>query len=587
MDSTPDPDLFAQSPILTWLPDETLFSLVSRLDSLWGAGDPRRTAQMLFGGRRAGVHHDLPGSLHEFERRTQGRLGSATEVALTKTSLTFYRRFLSEQFEQKIVAEMSHGGVSHLKYRLGLLTSRFRAHHPLKACLSCVEEDCERHGWAYWHVNHQHPGVWWCSEHRESLRESVLKSTGVQRFGWCLPASEKLRAVIDSEPSPRTLEGEAVERFARLINAVVVDIAAGRIDVARLHSLYQRRLHERALMRSGRFLWSDICQSFLAHAAALRVIPEMRAFGLTPQELKGQLDRLLRPPRSGTHPLWHLVLIDWLFDDYQNFIVEWRKVGSARLESLASEHPVKASGNADPRRAKLLELIDINATSMRAAAAAVGVDTSTAMAWAASAGVVTRRRSKVLTSERRAFLESKLRDGADKADAAKAVRVSVATVTRTLLTTPGLHDRWEAARERHARSKHRQIWRMLCARHADAGTKIVRSMATATYAWLYRNDRDWLRQHSPERQTKRSLGVSPAVWHERDARLQLAIQQAALHLARDKGCKRIYLWMLYQAVPDLRPMLSRLAHLPLTKRCIEHALAWRGPAVFTSSLPFR
>src|SRR5690606_26653952 len=186
--------------------------------------------------------------------------------------------------------------------------------------------------------------------------------------------------------------------------------------------------------------------------------------------------------------------------------------------------------------------------------------------WAASAGIEIRRRAKVLTSERRNRLEMSLRDGSDKVDAAKAAGVSVATVTRTLLTTPGLHERWQEVRERRMRSSHRQIWRRLCVRHAGAGTKILRGMSPATYAWLYRNDRDWLREHTPGRQSTASRGISSSVWRERDTRLHHAIQEAALLLARGKGCKRIHLWMLYQAVPDLRPMLSRLDQLPLTKR---------------------
>lgn len=586
MDARPAKDLFAQSPILGWLPDETLFSLASRLHSLWGANDAGRTAVMLFGGRRAGTQHDLPGHLAEFERRTQGQLGAATEIARNRSSLAFYRRFLSEQLEHKVIREMCLGDVRHLKYRLGLLTSRFRAHHPLKACPACMEEDRERHGWAYWHVTHQHPGVWACLIHGEPLRESILKSTGVQRFGWCLPASDQLRVVIGSETSVHTPEQTATVRLAELINAIAADVASGRIDQTRLYMLYRRRLHERALMRSGRFLWSDISQAFLAYAATLRVIPEMRAFAETPREVERQLGRLLRPPRSGMHPLWHLVLIDWLFGGYQDFVDHWTTVAQSGVEILATEHLGETSTEPDPRRTHFLQLVRDKAASVRAAAAVVGVDTSTAMAWAASADIEIRRRGKVLTAERRALLEAQLRKGVDKVEAAKGAGVSVATVTRTLLTTPGLHGHWQEAREDRARLKHRQTWRRLCANHMGAGTKILRGMAMATYAWLYRNDRDWLRQHAPERQSQGSRGVSPAVWHERDVRLRQAIQQAALQFARDRECKRIYLWMLYQVVPDLRPMLSRLDHLPLTKRSIEEALAWRGPTVFTSSLPF-
>lgn len=274
-------DLFADSPALRWLPDETLFSLVSRLHALWGASDAGRTALALFGGRRAGIQHDFPGYLREFERRTAGHLGSAAEIARSKTSLAFYRRFIRESLEQKIVHEMCLGDVRHLKYRLGILTSRFRAHHPLKACPTCMAEDLERHGWAYWHVAHQHPGVWVCLSHQGLLRESVLKSTGVQRFGWSLPRLEELRGVVGEEKIWGTSGLSGIKRFAQLIQSLVSDVSAGRIDLMRLYPLYQSRLNERGLMRGGRFRWSDISQEFLAHAIDLRGLPELNRPGFS------------------------------------------------------------------------------------------------------------------------------------------------------------------------------------------------------------------------------------------------------------------------------------------------------------------
>jgi hypothetical protein len=42
--------------------------------------------------------------------------------------------------------------LAHFKLRLGILTSRFRANHPLKACVVCMAADRNRFGWAYWHL---------------------------------------------------------------------------------------------------------------------------------------------------------------------------------------------------------------------------------------------------------------------------------------------------------------------------------------------------------------------------------------------------------------------------------------------------
>lgn len=185
--------LFEAAPLLDWLPDETFFSLVSRNHYLWGHGADWRTSEMLFGSRRVGIHHDLPNGIGMFAERTDKLLGTADEIARERTLLKYYGRFLSAEEEHEAVLALSGNSVAHLKFRLGLLTSRFRAHHPLKACPLCMEEDAQKHSWAYWHMEHQFPGVWWCNIHDKPLQESMLKSTGVNRFLWHQPSIESMR----------------------------------------------------------------------------------------------------------------------------------------------------------------------------------------------------------------------------------------------------------------------------------------------------------------------------------------------------------------------------------------------------------
>jgi hypothetical protein len=144
--------LFESTPLLDWLPDETFFSLVSRDHYLWGHGADWRTSQLLFGSRQAGIHHDLPNGIGVFAERTGNQLGTADEVVRERTLLKYYGRFLSSENEQEAVIALSGNTVAHLKFRLGLLTSRFRANHPLKACALCMAADILERGWTYWHM---------------------------------------------------------------------------------------------------------------------------------------------------------------------------------------------------------------------------------------------------------------------------------------------------------------------------------------------------------------------------------------------------------------------------------------------------
>lgn len=147
----PEPDrLFPDYQLLSWLPDETFFSLVSRYHQLWGHGTSAQTCQLIFGSARAGTHHDLPNSLGAFALRTNALLGEGDYIARERTLLKFYAAFAPPSEAENAVACMSSASVAHLKLRLGILTSRFRANHPLKACPQCMEQDLRETGWTYW-----------------------------------------------------------------------------------------------------------------------------------------------------------------------------------------------------------------------------------------------------------------------------------------------------------------------------------------------------------------------------------------------------------------------------------------------------
>ena len=195
------------------------------------------------------------------------------------------------------------------------------------------------------------------------------------------------------------------------------------------------------------------------------------------------------------------------------------------------------------------------------------------MTWAARADIAVGRRPKVLKGSLRTSLLQSLADGADKAIVAERHGVSVVTVTRILHSEVGLHAKWKARRHEVARQAARDAWQVLVADHPTVGVKLLRAMNPAAYAWLYRNDPEWLSERSPklERDTSTQRGSS-VQWDERDLVLSAAVAQAALKLAATPGRRPLKLWQLYQEIPELKPKLAVLDRLPLTQRAIGKAL---------------
>lgn len=568
--------------LLEWLPGETLFSLISRQHRLSGRRLAAETCRIFFGSARGGSQHDFPTCLDELAHRTGGLLGSAEEFATRGTLLRFYAPFKSQAIVESCVAAMRGPSLGSLKFKLGLLTSRFRAHHPLKYCRSCVEVDAATEGSAYWHVEHQYPGVWVCSQHHRPLEEAAVKANGVGRHLWFLPADVAIqRESVRANHPVQWSAAPTVSGLAKMICETVERSDAGLLgNELQLHACYRLACSERIGSAVDRRNVVDLAESF---AGYVRSLPELAEFAALPRSAAAaatQIDRfVVRPPRSGTHPLRHLVLMHWLFGSYEEFAERFAEAVPAEADRATNDSraAVPTSKEADGVTEALVALMDDSGLSVSAAARKIGVDVTTAAARLARLGRQINRRPKTLDNTVRARLVADLRRGLNKEDAAHRHKVSLSTVTSTLRTTPGLQTTWHDVRNKRDRKQARSKWSRLVARHRHEGVKAIRAMAPAVYAWLYRNDQGWLTECN--QQVERSArSTAPRVeWDERDSVLATKVKVAAAELHAEQGEHGLARWQICQRVPELKPHLRHLERLPLTANAIDSAVRRRRP----------
>lgn len=532
----------------------------------------------MFGKDRTGTHHDFPNGLATFSQRTQHVFGDAESLARKKTLLRFFSPFTPRAEIEQAVLGMTGGSVAHLKYKLGLLTSRFRAHHPLKACQACMKADVAQHGWAYWHLSHQYPGVWICPQHCELLKVSKVKSNGVERFFWHLPAVTDL-----VDPCLITSDAEmdsATKLSLMTVGLVNADAPDSWLTVEALQPMLLHLLNSKGwCSASGRLRLESAANSYLDHVNRLPRISEFLGYAQDIDSAKAQLGRLLRPQRTGTHPLRWLSLMDWLFEDTASFMalhaeISMRKINESNdhgpNHDIVSDHSDQARY---PDRHQQLKNLFQSGMSITAAARQIGVETVTAQAWLTKLGVSSNRRPKLVKQPLHAALVEDLRSGVCKAEVANKHGVSIQTVTRFLRTEVGLHTQWKAAVLNHARSQARREWTQATIACPGMGVKWIRMQVPRAYAWLYRNDKMWLEAHLPI--GKLAVEVNGHVnWDERDRVLSQAVERAAYELAQCQT-KPIKLWQLYQAVEELKPKMSVLPRLPLTTKVLEAVLKHR------------
>jgi len=558
-------------PRLEALPDESLFSLCSRHHRLWGYGSASSSCSELFGSRRAGVHHDFPSALGEFERLADGAFGGASDIALQRTILKFYVPFSQSSAVQRTVAGMTGPSVAHLKFGLGLLTSRFRANHPLKACEYCLVEDAYDHGWAYWHLEHQFPGVWTCCRHRSPLLECTVKANGIERFMWHLPRLERLQPTGLAQR-----EALAAHRYlSDLVNELVnMDRPPGWLHASNVLGTLRARLRVRDwLTHCGHLRLAEASRDFRGYLTALDGLPELSRLDMTDGLARNWVERVARPLRSGTHPLRLLLAIHWLFESPDDFVESHDKVS---LSDTAIDPAPRSESHGDwepalrARKSEVARRLQTGESS-HSVALALGVDIGTVMAWGAQAGIAPRRRPKSLVQPVRVALIAALKAGLSKKEAAASQDVTVQSITRLLRTEPGLSAAWQTASRLRMQRERRNTWEQIFRSHPHLGAKLLRAMNPASYSWLYRNDREWLLRHSPS-PTRRTVRRSSVRWDDRDTTLSSAVRHVVLNLHAAGRTKPLKLWEVVQQLPELKAKLGALRRLPLTARALEDAL---------------
>jgi transposase len=505
-----------------------------------------------------------------FVQNTRGLLGTTNDIIRERTLLPFYLPFRSAENESAAFFAMAGDGIGSMKFQLGILTSRFGANHPLKACAGCMQNDQKNFGTAYWHLMHQLPGVWICLVHEQPLMVASEKSNGIGRFLWLLPNLEVMTSVNSGRFRSRELA--VAIKISRAAEQLLSLQRGFHFDSRTLVKTYHSFLSEKGLLtNSGKLNNAEISAAYSSFVGELSHIPDFSNAAESPNTLGGLVLRLLRNPRSGTHPLRHILLICWLSDTWGSF---W---GAYLRESLNEEIPeIGKKGNSDQeypnrtvdrRRSVIAEVMEEN-LSLRRAASNAGIDVATAMAWLAEEGVSSKRRPKKLKENIRQNLVADMKSGMDKVTAAKKYGISESTVMKTLKTEVGLYDSWLSTRFDKDRAVARSEWLNLQSMYPDYGTKKLRTVGTRIYAWLYRNDRAWMVENSASIAKPSRNNHSSIDWDVRDSGLAKQVMDAAASLING-GCQRdISLPDLYRVLPHLRAKISALDKLPLTGRAI-------------------
>ncbi|MFJ5240419.1 TnsD family Tn7-like transposition protein [Pseudomonas neuropathica] len=502
-------------PRLDWLPDETLFSLCSRQHLVMGNLDPATTSSTILGLRRQFIKHDIPCGIAALEQTGFTYWGTPESILLNRTIFPLFVPFQSKVKIEDAIKTVKGDRIDSIKYRLGLVSSGFGAEHPLKACPHCMREDVHAHGIAYWHLTHQYPGVLICPRHQAWLMASTKGRRWSGRFEWSLPAEEFL---IEQDSSQKL--------WSRPVFLALADNVINLASIGRTMSFEPCAVaaaYRTAVLQGSR------PASLLDRTEPLRRFHLFESLPTDKKSSESFVNQLVRIPRSSIHPLKHLVLIDWLFDDLYSF-----------LEAYEAE--VARSAN------------QVTRATSRAPDNRVLQSSSGAQAKNAP-------RPKRLKGQLKEELMSKLTEGVSKQVLCDEFKITVSTINKLLRAHPSTYVIALEARQRRELDERRSQWQHLHKLHPELGVQALRSTTPSLYAWLYRNDKAWLIAEEQTFAKPVHVNTHHIDWEARDYRLLSMLQTACESIALTQRGP-VTMTQLYAMIPMLSTYLENRGQYP-------------------------
>jgi hypothetical protein len=518
---------------LRWLEDETFFSLCSRHHFFYGNVAPATTSAWLMKSTELTIKHDFPYNLDALNEQSLSAWGNPKTIICQHTILPMFFPFQSEANINSAILAMQSAKLGSIKYCLGLITGRFGAEHPLKACHACITSDAAAHGVSYWHLTHQYPGVIVCPVHRQILMESHHNRRWSARFQWSLPSQELLIDRLETLPEPGT------QNVLLQLAMAVIDLAAlglhRRFDPKIVKAVYRDELSR--LCHSGRGL-KNVANSLSHLTSLLQSYHPLTALPTTAEGAASFIEQLIRSPRGHCHPLKHLVMIIWLFGDVDSFVeaYEHQKAMVDQASSLTAGRD---------RLSPVTEVMRVMTVAHK-----------------------NMRRPKVLKPHIRIQILERLAAGKPKNEICSEFNISISTLNRLLREDTLVERSWTETHCKIALIQHREEWTALVREVTQPSVKAIRARAPELYAWLYRNDKAWLGSQTAQLPTGRLGNNSRIDWEARDVELEKIIRSSLIEKFGKAQNLRLDNSEIFSLAPTLSSCLENRSNYPRTRALI-------------------
>ncbi|HWS85736.1 MAG TPA: TnsD family transposase [Pyrinomonadaceae bacterium] len=568
-------------------PDELLYSVCARFSARVGYSNAKAVPEELFGTRYATATIDFPNNLGHLTAALPAGSSLTPERLINRhTILPFFSAFLPPERVVQIKADMRDGRSQAGCMRSGMMASRVPTPRYLRYCPVCVREDERRFREAYWHRTHQVSGVGLCPIHRMFLEESgVSRRAGRDNLQF-IAADEAVRALPQRPIDPSDRDHQALLQVARDVAWLLEHPITGS-ELSGLHSHYLRLLADRGLATyTGCIHVPQLMSEFTRHYSITLLQRFHCKLTYSDQTKTNWLLKLVRSPKHAQHPLYHLLLIQFLGCTAEEFFRLSDESGPFGKGPWPCLNPTAAHY----RQPVILkcQLGDrlrygkpAGKFSCECGFAYVRTGPDSAPEDRFRVGRILSFGQAWETELKRLWRDSSLsiseigrRLGVDPLTVrrhAARLELSLSRSNKKLKplsrATQLKGDAVSAAREKKRRGC-RSKWLLAMKSRREVTLKALRRKLPREYGWLRQNDSEWLERHTPAPK-RRNQPTTAVDWKRRDAEYAAAVRTVALRLKEAPGRPvRVTRTVVGRALGAITLLRQKLHKMPLTAQVL-------------------
>ncbi|WP_084405017.1 TnsD family Tn7-like transposition protein [Aliagarivorans taiwanensis] len=463
---------------------ESLYSWLAR----WGLRSGMPSTRVALAHLIGKNHRQLMSLLPSYAETLSSVSGHSVQCLVEQHSaLPYWRAFTKQEVFNNVLNDMSNGNTQSAYSRLSIVASRVAEPSVIRYCPRCAASDLHQYGVAFWHTEHQLPGVIACATHRVML-VSVPRS----RSRLVLPP--QLERALQFKLAPLV-----AVRLAQL-SRELLEVCWTPLDNEWLIYAYSVRLAEMGFASPNLNVRQQTWRSELeVYWNPLLSEPSLDSvFSLGKRQQFPAC--IVRGVAANHHPLKHLLMVGALFESVSDFMrfsgtaeVTHQKVIERHARRIDRE---KSQLKLEVEQQTLSKLK--TGQSLRQVAKTLGGSVSTFKRIALRGSVEVKRRTQKLFEEERRIIWRKLTIGKSTQAIAAHIGCSVGAVEQEL----GRYSELPVLRSRirfyHKRSEHRANLVATQNSLKTPSRKQIQDAARASYTWLFKHDKDWLYKQLPE-----------------------------------------------------------------------------------------